>query len=283
MQEGTIAGPGGVPVYFRKYGNGHRGVVVPNAAWLARDLEVLTRDRTVVFYDPRGRGESGSLTDKSPVTLAGETEDLDLIRRHCGFDHIAILSWSYHGMVGANYAARNPDIVERLIVSGPMPPPYADQAAATMQSRLDMQAIQELMKSPPADPAAITEAWHTILMRGYFAAGGAYARGLPEPRRSANEQIGNVNRHYAAFLESVRDWDWRAAARQYPGPVLLLHGSGDFVPLEGSREWQSLFLNARLEVIPNAGHFIWLEQPELFFAAVNQFLDAGKLSNTAVR
>jgi hypothetical protein len=55
MQAGTIPGPGGVPIYFRKFGNRRRGVVVPNAAWLARDFEILVRDRTVVVYHPRGR------------------------------------------------------------------------------------------------------------------------------------------------------------------------------------------------------------------------------------
>ena len=54
MQEGAIPGAGGVPVYFRKFGDGRRALPIPNAAWLARDLESLVRDRTVVFYDPRG-------------------------------------------------------------------------------------------------------------------------------------------------------------------------------------------------------------------------------------
>ncbi|HTT63737.1 MAG TPA: hypothetical protein VMG35_17920 [Bryobacteraceae bacterium] len=39
-------------------------------------------------------------------------------------------------------------------------------------------------------------------------------------------------------MASLRDRDWRAAARAYGAPVLIWHGQGDFVPLEGSREWQ---------------------------------------------
>jgi len=60
-------------------------------------------------------------------------------------------------------------------------------------------------------------------------------------------------------MASLRDRDWRAAARAYGAPVLIWHGQGDFVPLEGSREWQRCFPYARL-VVPRAGHFIWLEQ-----------------------
>jgi proline iminopeptidase len=86
-----------------------------------------------------------------------------------------------------------------------------------------------------------------------------------------------VNQHLNALMASLGDWDWRAAAGQYAGPVLIVHGQGDFLPLEGSCEWQRSFPNARLVVVPNAGHFIWLEQPETFFGALDQFLGDGQL------
>lgn len=33
MQEGTLTGVGGVPVYYRRYGQGRRALIVPNA-WM---------------------------------------------------------------------------------------------------------------------------------------------------------------------------------------------------------------------------------------------------------
>jgi pimeloyl-ACP methyl ester carboxylesterase len=80
-----------------------------------------------------------------------------------------------------------------------------------------------------------------------------------------------------AIMASLGDWDWRAEAAGYGGPVLIVHGDGDWNPLDGSREWQASFPNARLAVVPNAGHFIWLEQPEAFFGMLDQFLGDGKL------
>lgn len=276
-QQGTIQGAGGVPVYFRRFGGGRRALLIPNAAWLGRDFEGLAGDRTVVFYDPRGRGNSGPVADKSQVTLEGETEDLDLVRRHCELDQVVLLGWSYHGAVVANYASRRPDIVERVVLSGPMAPSYAGQAAAELQSRLDMRALADVMKSPPSDPAEASRLWHDIVLRGYFADGGAYARSFPKPCDSENERIGNVSQYLNALMATLGGWDWRAAARQYGGPVLIVHGQGDFVPLEGSREWRSCFPNARLMAVPNAGHFIWLEQPEAFFGALGRFLGDGQL------
>ena len=101
------------------------------------------RDRTVVFYDPRGRGNSGPLADKTQVTLATEMEDPDLVRRRCELDQVVLFGWSYHGGVVANYAGRHPDVVLRMVLSGPIAPrriPYSVQAAAMLQSRLDMTA-----------------------------------------------------------------------------------------------------------------------------------------------
>jgi pimeloyl-ACP methyl ester carboxylesterase len=77
------------------------------------------------------------------VTLATEMEDPDLVRRRCELDQVVLFGWSYHGGVVANYAGRHPDVVLRMVLSGPIAPrriPYSEQAAATLQSRLDMTA-----------------------------------------------------------------------------------------------------------------------------------------------
>src|ERR1022692_2267382 len=118
-------------------------------------------------------------------------EDPDLVRRRCELDQVVLFGWSYHGGVVANYAGRHPDVVLRMVLSGPIAPrriPYSEQAAAMLQSRLDMTAIGDFMKSPPADPAEASKAWHAIILRGYFADSGAYARSVPKPCESENER-----------------------------------------------------------------------------------------------
>jgi pimeloyl-ACP methyl ester carboxylesterase len=95
------------------------------------------------------------MADKTQVTLQAQMEDPELVRRHCERDQVVLFGWSYHGGVVANYASRHPDVVLRMALSGPIAPrriPYSEQAAATLQSRLDMQAIGQFMKPPPADP-----------------------------------------------------------------------------------------------------------------------------------
>lgn len=56
-------------------------------------------------------------------------------------------------------------------------------------------------------------------------------------------------------------------------PVLVLHGADDqIIPLQESQQMAASIPNARLEVIPDAGHLLPLEQPELTNKAMREFL-----------
>jgi 3-oxoadipate enol-lactonase len=56
-------------------------------------------------------------------------------------------------------------------------------------------------------------------------------------------------------------------------PTLILHGAEDqIIPVSDAEEMQSTLPNARLEIIPQAGHLVNLEQPRAFNAAVRSFL-----------
>ncbi|MGB9142545.1 MAG: alpha/beta hydrolase, partial [Aestuariivirga sp.] len=55
-------------------------------------------------------------------------------------------------------------------------------------------------------------------------------------------------------------------------PVLVIHGANDLQPEKVSRAYVEAFTNAKLEVIPQAGHFSFLDKPEEFSATISRFL-----------
>lgn len=64
-----------------------------------------------------------------------------------------------------------------------------------------------------------------------------------------------------------------ATGRQFPGPALFLYGGGsDYLTGEALPRIRALFPLARLRAIPEAGHWIYADQPEAFSAAVVGFL-----------
>jgi 3-oxoadipate enol-lactonase len=56
-------------------------------------------------------------------------------------------------------------------------------------------------------------------------------------------------------------------------PALVLHGADDqIIPVSEAEEMQATLPNARLTILPQAGHLLNLEQPQAFNAAVRNFL-----------
>jgi 3-oxoadipate enol-lactonase len=56
-------------------------------------------------------------------------------------------------------------------------------------------------------------------------------------------------------------------------PTLVLHGADDqIIPLQEAERMRNAIPNARLQVLPDAGHLLNLEQPELFNQAIQGFI-----------
>jgi proline iminopeptidase len=66
--------------------------------------------------------------------------------------------------------------------------------------------------------------------------------------------------------------DPRSKIKNLTIPVLILKGECDNQKWGFTDEYLQLFKNHQLVVVPNAGHFISVEQPALYMNAIQQFL-----------
>jgi pimeloyl-ACP methyl ester carboxylesterase len=57
--------------------------------------------------------------------------------------------------------------------------------------------------------------------------------------------------------------------------VLVLHGRKDPISLEAAEAWARGYPDARLLLFEDSGHLPHVEEPELFFPAVETFLKGG--------
>src|SRR6185295_13131828 len=94
--EGFVFVRPGLHLYYRTVGNGPEVVLVPNANWLAELLAPLSPGRTLLFYDPRSRGRSSTVSESRQLSLEADVEDLESVRRYFGADRISLLGSSYH-------------------------------------------------------------------------------------------------------------------------------------------------------------------------------------------
>jgi proline iminopeptidase len=248
--------------------------------YLADDLTPLAARHTLLFYDQRGAGRSSLVSDS--VGLDGQrfAEDLEAVRQHFGLERVTLLGHSWGAGVAALYASRYPDRIGRLlIVNGiPLRAEVLRQAFQDLEARRDSATRQqmarwmELRRANPGDAAACHA--YYVLWFGPFVVDqtalsrsrGDFCAGTPESRRN---KIVSVDRYVAP---SLGDWDWRPALRGVNAPTLIIHGTGDPLPVPGAREWAGALPDAQLLLLQGVGHFPYLESPDAFFTAVDTFL-----------
>lgn len=76
------------------------------------------------------------------------------------------------------------------------------------------------------------------------------------------------------YFKEVRNLDVYGKIKRYDGPVQIIHGSKDaVVPLRYSEEAQKQYKDARLKVIPEAGHGFNPEERKISNRTVKDFLE----------
>lgn len=276
---GFIAMDDGVRLFYRTVGDGPQAVVIPVGFYLEEALRPLASEgRTLVFYDPRGRGRSEA-GDRSAITLDRQLADLDAVRAGLGVDSMAVLGWSGLGMETFVYTVRNPDRVTRLVQVAPVAArdePHNAAAYRLRAEQLDTAALASLDAARERgeyddDPAAYCRALGAITGLANFA-DPADVEAAPDVCRWPNEHPDSLAMIWPSLLGSFQGYDWREEAAGLRVPRLVIHGAADAFPVQGSREWVPVGSNARLMVLEEAGHFPFLERPDAFFPAVDRFL-----------
>jgi proline iminopeptidase len=81
------------------------------------------------------------------------------------------------------------------------------------------------------------------------------------------------------WVQTMTAWDALSTApavrdklARFERPVLILHGTSDYLPAGMSEQYASAFPNARIVHIPDCGHLIWLERSDVYGAEILGFL-----------
>ena len=271
--EGRIEVAPGIAVRYRVAGSGARVVVVPTAG---NDLDLAalaTPDRTVVYYDVRGRGRSDALVAGS-AGFAEEVADVEAVRRALGIERFAAVGCSYHAGVVVNHALAQPATVERLVLVAPIPiradarPGPARQPGPHQVAHLDQLEAAGLRAS---DPAAMCRAWREVYVPLLMGRPDAFAD-LTPVCDLPNEHPWTVARSLVHVFAQLATYDWRAAVRDLAVPTLVVHGSEDHDPVEHATEWVDALADGRLLELEGIGQLPWVEEPDRFFDVVNRFL-----------
>ncbi len=288
-QTGYVAGSDGVQLHYRVMGHGPDTVIAIHGGpgvdleSIAPDFAPLTAHHTVIFYDQRGAGRSTLPKDTALLTAAKQIDDLDAVRRHFGLTRVTLIAHSYGPLLAATYALAHPEAVRRMVFFNPIPPRRGDlwqRFNATLDQRLDsaqqikMADAMRHLDSSTADVRQACRDFWAIALRPRLADPN---RSLPRLKSDlcASNPAGiryGLTVTNPVIMGSYGDWDLRAQLRGLAVPTLVVHGEEDAIPMDLVEEWTTSLPHARLLRVPHAGHFSYVEQPDLVWPAVEAFL-----------
>jgi pimeloyl-ACP methyl ester carboxylesterase len=215
----------------------------PQVAALREDFRVLTPDLP-------GHGRAAS----QPFTMDGAADAvIDVIAREATGGRAILVGLSLGGYVAMTVAARAPERVIGLVVSGATAEPTGGRALAYFALAGVFRYVPERVLNRANRwffgrrfPASIGD---EILAEGFsFAAGAIAVRALVGQR----------------FKPRLAAW---------PGPTLLLNGEWDLFFRPTERGFADVAANAERRLIPGATHLANLDRPEAFTAAVRRFAE----------
>jgi pimeloyl-ACP methyl ester carboxylesterase/DNA-binding CsgD family transcriptional regulator len=229
-------------------------------------LDALGECHTVVRYDERGCGLSGSETgDPSVETWVG---DLEAVVDAAGFDRFTLLGISQGAAIAVAYAAEHPERVADLVLYGG----YA------RGRQLRGQREQE-----DALVAAIRAGWTTVdpIFRHVFSSL-FIPNGTAEQLAWYEDLLRTSTTPEAAvrLFEARGAIDVRDLARRVRARTLVVHGRHDrVVPVEEGRLLAALIPDARLILLESSNHILLADEPawDYFAAELHAFIGTGEV------
>ncbi len=284
MAERWVTARDGVRLWASEHGTGHT-VVIPGAALLEDDLDPLFQEFHVILNDIRNRGRSDPVPLTGEVGIPVELDDIEAVCNEFGVVSFSLIGWSYVGAEVALFAARKPAGLQRIAMICPIPPRELppNDAMKRYQARYD-QAIADL-EALRANPTSEDQLDAGRMAKAFYDAVTPLALGDPanyvhrrsDPSRFPNEwpdQVrGALERVWETF--AVEGYDLRPVVSEVTGPILVVHGDADRMPLEGSLDWVASLQNSRLVRLAGVGHFPFFEAPDDLYPVLSAFLSEG--------
>jgi len=217
------------------------------------------------------------------VTADVLVRDLDALRQQLGLSSVALLGHSWGGGLAALYAVAHPTRVSRLVLVSSMPlrAGVLDAVERNLYSRLTTEERERLRavthdrltaRTEEEDVRSCREYW-AILLKAYYADPAAAGRSRGQACAATGMALASGLRVNGSVFTDLGNFDWTSKMSKLRVPTLIVHGDVDPVPVESALEWAKVIRGARLLILSKSGHSPYVEQPEQFFHAVDQFLD----------
>ena len=256
----------GTALYYEDTGGSGAPVVFShgllwNSSLFAPQIAVLKERYRCIAYDHRGQGRSADDVGRS-ISMETVTEDAAALIEKLGIGPVHFCGLSLGGIVGMRLGIGRPDLIRSLLL--------LDTTADAEPYKLKYKAMTAVFRMLGIGLIA------PAVMRALYG-----KTALSDPARADERQ------EWMQQLIMNRNSIWRAATGvlerksivgelgKITAPTLVMVGDEDTsTPKALADRIVGAISQAKLIVIPGAGHGSTLEQPAIVTAAIGAFLDA---------
>lgn len=213
----------------------------------------------VIVPDLRNHGRSSHDGDVSYAAMAG---DLAQLIDDQGLESVLLIGHSMGGKVAMWLALTQPDLVAGLVVVDIAPVAYPNRFGVIYEA---LHAVDQAHIGSRAEADRILARYlDEVGLRQFLLQNLHQVEGVWQWRMNLSALTRGMSEIVGFSLPDKP---------LYTGPTLFVHGGLSDYLQEGAKPViRQLFPGARLRAIPQAGHWVYAEQPRAFSAILNEFL-----------
>ena len=281
QDQGYIEVPGG-RVWYRSVGEGGTPLLCLHGGpgfthYYLEAMEALADRRQVIFYDQLGCGNSDRPDDLSLWTVDRFVEELAQVRAALGLDDLHLFGSSWGGMLAMQYVLDRRPQLHSMILCGS--PASMIRWAADCDELLAAQPeeVRHLIRQHEENGFTACPEYQAALLgfyREHVCRLNPWPAGFERSFAEAGYSVYNTMNGPSEFTVTgtLKSWDVMDRLGEIGVPTLLVGGRYDECRPAHLAEMHARIPGSQLQIIEDASHLCFAEQPEAFGAIVNAFL-----------
>lgn len=257
-----------VEIYYEVKGSGPHlillsGLASDSQSW-STVMNKLAKHFTLIMPDNRGCGRTHCPPDA--ITIQGMADDTVALMDHLGIQNAHLAGHSMGGFAAQQICVDHPGRINKLVLA----------ATSTQMNKRNHALLTDLAKYRENNMEL--KAWfryfyYWVFTRKFFDNTRMldlslhYAMSYPHPQSALQ---------FKKQVEALNSFDISAQLNEIDQQTLIICGSEDilFWPPESIRRL-SILPHAKIKMIENAAHALYVEQPHAFVKEVSEFLNRG--------
>ncbi len=259
-----------------------------NATVYSNIIDELSEKFHIIAFDPRGCGRNpkDEYSNAKYCTLNDYVDDIEMLRQTLKIGKFTLLGASYGAMAAFLYAINYPEQLDGLItVGGATDGRFIDCAlkiAKEKGTKPQVRWVQKLFAGAIENPQDFRDYYQATKNLYFYDSESALTPAQnavegPTSHQPYDYHIAVTNNGFkpGGFLRKMATTEKLAKIK---APTLAMVGDSDWINppkllAEACSEIKKQNANLQFEIVENCGHFVWLEQPNLFFSLINDFYE----------